>query len=42
MREAEKYRQHWTAGRGKGTRRSVKGWRATWSNWLDKAAKDHR
>lgn len=42
LREAEKYRQYWTAGRGKGTRRSVKGWRQTWSTWLEKAARDHR
>lgn len=42
LREAEKYRQYWTAGRGKGTRRSVKGWRQTWSTWLEKAAKDQR
>lgn len=42
MREGEKFRQYWTEGKGKGTRRSVKSWRQTWSNWLDKAAKDHR
>lgn len=42
MREGEKFRQYWAEGRGKGTRRSVTGWRQTWSNWLDKAAKDHR
>ncbi len=42
LREAEKFRQYWTAGKGTGTRRSVKGWRQTWSNWLDKAAKDRR
>lgn len=42
LREAEKFRQYWTAGRGKGTRRAVKGWRQTWSNWLEKAAKDAR
>lgn len=42
LREAERFRQYWTAGRGKGSRRSVKGWRQTWSNWLEKAAKDHR
>lgn len=42
VREAEKFRQYWVAGRGKSTRRSVKGWRQTWSNWLDKAAKDRR
>lgn len=42
LREAEKFRQYWVAGKGKGTRRSVKGWRQTWSNWLDKASKDQR
>lgn len=42
LREAEKFRQYWTRGNGKGTRRSVKGWSQTWSNWLDKAAKDKR
>ncbi len=36
--EAEKFRQYWIAGRGSGTRRNVKGWRQTWSNWLGKAA----
>lgn len=38
LREAEKLRQWATVGKGAGTRRSVKGWRQTWSNWLDKAA----
>lgn len=42
LREAEKFRQYWVSGKGIGTRRSVKGWRQTWSNWLDKAAKDRR
>lgn len=36
--EAEKFRQYWTAGKGTGTRRAVKGWRQSWSNWLGKAA----
>lgn len=36
--EAEKFRQYWTAGKGTGTRRAVKSWRQTWSNWLGKAA----
>jgi hypothetical protein len=40
--QAEKFRQYWTAGRGQGTRRSVKGWRQSWSTWLEKAAKDQR
>lgn len=42
LREAEKFRQYWTAGKGQGKRRTVKGWRQTWSNWLEKAAKDQR
>lgn len=42
LREGEKFRQYWTAGKGSGTRRSVKGWRQSWSNWLEKAAKDQR
>lgn len=42
FREGEKFRQYWTAGRGAGTRRNVKGWRQTWSNWLEKAARDQR
>lgn len=42
LREGEKFRQYWTRGKGKGTRRSVKGWSQSWSNWLDKAARDVR
>ncbi|CAB4126104.1 Protein of unknown function DUF1376 [uncultured Caudovirales phage] len=42
LRESEKFRQYWVAGKGAGTRRSVKGWRQTWSNWLDKASRDKR
>ena len=42
IREAEKFRQYWTAGKGQGKRRAIKGWRQTWSNWLEKAAKDAR
>lgn len=37
LRESEKFRQYWTAGKGAATRRSVKGWRQSWSNWLAKA-----
>ena len=40
--QAEKFRQYWTAGKGKGTRRAVKGWRQTWSNWLARAAESRR
>jgi hypothetical protein len=42
LREAERFRQYWVAGKGQGTRRSVKGWRQTWSNWLAKAAEKQR
>lgn len=38
IREAEKYRQYWTVGKGSGKRRTLKGWRQSWSNWLSKAA----
>jgi hypothetical protein len=37
LREAERFRQYWVAGDGKGKRRSVRGWRQSWSNWLGKA-----
>ena len=42
LREAERFRQYWTAGKGSGTRRAVKGWRQCWSNWLAKAAEQRR
>lgn len=42
LREAERFRQYWTAGKGSGKRRTVRGWRQTWSNWLEKASRDHR
>lgn len=42
LREAERFRQYWTAGKGLGTRRSVKGWRQSWSNWLAKASETRR
>ena len=38
LREAEKFRQYWVSGKGSGKRRSVKGWRQSWSTWLGKAA----
>jgi uncharacterized protein YdaU (DUF1376 family) len=37
LHEAERFRQYWTSGKGAGKRRSVKGWRQGWSNWLSKA-----
>ena len=42
LRESEKFRQYWVVGRGAGTRRSVKGWRQSWSTWLEKASRDQR
>lgn len=42
LREAELFRQYWTAGRGAGKRRTVKGWRQSWSYWLAKAAETKR
>jgi hypothetical protein len=42
LREGEKFRQYWVAGKGKGKRRSVKGWRQAWSNWLARASEDRR
>lgn len=37
VKEAERFRQYWVSGKGSGKRRSVKGWRQSWSNWLLKA-----
>jgi len=42
LREAQKFRQYFTRGKGTGTRRSVRGWSQSWSNWLDKVARDRR
>lgn len=42
LRESEKFRQYWVVGKGAGTRRSVKGWRQSWSNWLEKASREKR
>ena len=39
LRESEKFRQYWVAGKGQGTRRTLKGWRQSWSNWLSNAEK---
>lgn len=36
--ESERYRQFWAKGKGAGRRKSLKGWRQAWSNWLGKAA----
>jgi hypothetical protein len=37
LKEAEKFRQYWVSGKGAGKRRTVKGWRQSWSNWIAKA-----
>lgn len=37
LKEAEKFRQYFVSGKGAGTRRTVKGWRQSWSNWLGNA-----
>lgn len=42
LREAEKFRQYYVAGKGQGTRRSIKGWRQCWSNWLGNAERFRR
>ncbi len=39
-REQTKFVAYWTAGRGAGTRRTPKGWRATWQRWTSKTAED--
>jgi uncharacterized protein YdaU (DUF1376 family) len=39
LHEAEKFRQFYTVGKGGGTRRGLKGWRQSWSNWLSNAEK---
>lgn len=42
IKEAEKFRQYFVSGKGKGTRRSIKGWRQSWSNWLSNAERYSR
>ncbi len=42
LREAERFRQYWTDGKGGGKRRGVKGWRQAWGNWLAKAERMQR
>jgi hypothetical protein len=37
LRESERFRQYWTTGKGSGKRRSIRGWRQAWANWLSKA-----
>lgn len=38
LTESERFRQWWTVGKGAGKRKSLRGWRQAWSNWLGKAA----
>ena len=42
LKEAEKFRQYWVAGKGAGKHRSVRGWRQSWSNWLTNAERYKR
>ena len=42
LKEAEKFRQYWVAGKGAGKHRSVRGWRQSWSNWLTNAERYNR
>jgi hypothetical protein len=42
LKESEKFRQYWTSGKGAGQRRSVKGWKQSWSNWLSNAERYKR
>ena len=42
LRESERFRQYWVSGKGAGTRRSLKGWRQSWSNWLAKVEPQRR
>jgi len=43
LQEAEKFKSYWLHGKGSTTagcpRKSVRGWRTAWSNWLSNAAK---
>lgn len=36
-REAVKFRAYWTGGKGQGSRKTAKGWRQAWMNWIGKA-----
>lgn len=37
VREQTKFAAYWSDGKGRGTRRTPKGWRSTWQNWISKA-----
>lgn len=36
-REVVKFRAYWTGGKGQGSRKTAKGWRQAWMNWIGKA-----
>lgn len=36
--ESERFRQYWTEGKGANSRKTMRGWRQAWSNWLQIAA----
>ncbi len=38
-KQAMKFRQYFCFGKGTGKKRSVRGWKQTWLNWLDRALK---
>lgn len=42
LRESEKFRQYWVSGKGAGSRKTLRGWRQAWSNWLAKAEPNRR
>jgi uncharacterized protein YdaU (DUF1376 family) len=35
-RTGTRFRAYWATGKGQGTRRTAKGWRSTWQNWIAK------
>lgn len=37
LSQSVKFRLYWSKGKGAGKRRTVKGWRQSWVNWLSKA-----
>lgn len=39
LHEAERFRQYYVSGKGAGTKRGTKGWRQSWSNWLNNTEK---
>lgn len=39
VKESIKFSEYWVAGKGGDPRKSVKGWRQTWNNWMSNAEK---